>query len=63
MQLFSDDGSIFELTKSLILHISEEMTLNLINRVEHQRKEPPLVSGILKKHYRGKLSDDFFSIS
>ena len=32
---------------------SEEMTLNLINRVEHQRKEPPPISGILKKYYRG----------
>ena len=30
------------------------MTLNLINRVEHQRKEPPPVSGILKKYYRGQ---------
>ena len=30
------------------------MTLNLINRVEHQRKEIPPISGILKRHYRGK---------
>ena len=34
------------------------MTLNLINRVEHQRKEPPPISGILKRYYRGKKSFD-----
>jgi hypothetical protein len=33
--------------------MTEEMTLNLINRVEHQRKEPPPISGILKRYYRG----------
>ena len=35
------------------------MTLNLINRVEHQRKEPPPVSGILKKYYRGQWRNIF----
>lgn len=39
--------------------MTEEMTLNLINRVEHQRKEPPPVSGILKKYYRDNFSDWF----
>ena len=35
------------------------MTLNLINRVEHQRKEIPPISGILKRHYRGKKKFNF----
>lgn len=39
--------------------MTEEMTLNLINRVEHQRKEPPPISGILKRYYRDYFSDWF----
>jgi len=41
------------------LLFSEEMTLNLINRVEHQRKEIPPISGILKRYYRDNFSDWF----
>ena len=50
---------VFDWVNYVWLLFSEEMTLNLINRVEHQRKEIPPISGILKRHYRGKKKIQF----